>query len=38
VVFFCMGDGAVVRLTEAIDYVLYNALGGRADGIQATLP
>jgi hypothetical protein len=38
VVFFCMGDGAVVRMSESIDFQLYNALGGRADNISASLP
>jgi len=35
---FCMGDGAVVFLSDQIDYVLYNALGGRADGVTSRLP
>ncbi len=38
VVFFCMGDGAVVQMSESIDFQLYNALGGRADNISASLP
>jgi hypothetical protein len=35
---FCMGDGAVVFLSDQIDYVLYNALGGKADGVASRLP
>ena len=35
---FCMADGAVVFLDENIDFQLYNALGGRADGIPAIVP
>lgn len=35
---FCMADGAVVFLENTIDFQLYNALGGRADGIAAKLP
>lgn len=35
---FCMGDGAVVFLTDQIDFRLYNALGGRADGVPSRLP
>jgi prepilin-type N-terminal cleavage/methylation domain-containing protein len=38
VVFFCMGDGAVVRMADDIDFQLYNALGGRADNLSASLP
>jgi hypothetical protein len=36
--FFCMGDGAVVFLQDLIDFQLYNALGGRVDGVSARLP
>lgn len=36
--FFCMADGAVVFLQDLIDFQLYNALGGRADGITSVLP
>ena len=35
---FCMGDGAVVFLSENIDFYLYNLLGNRGDGISARLP
>ena len=35
---FCMADGAVQFLVNEVDFELYNALGGRADGIQAKLP
>lgn len=35
---FCMADGAVVFLSENIDFRTYNALGGRADGITALVP
>jgi prepilin-type N-terminal cleavage/methylation domain-containing protein len=35
---FCMGDASVTFLTDNIDFVLYNALGGRADGIAAKVP
>ncbi|MCE9631897.1 MAG: DUF1559 domain-containing protein [Planctomycetia bacterium] len=35
---FCIADGAVVFLDENIDFQLYNALGGRADGIVAVVP
>jgi len=36
--FFCMGDGAVRFLQDLVDFQLYNALGGRGDGISARLP
>lgn len=36
--FVCMGDGGVRFLDESIEFALYNALGGRADNIQASLP
>lgn len=36
--FFCMGDGAMAFLTNTIDFQLYNALGGRNDGVSARLP
>jgi prepilin-type N-terminal cleavage/methylation domain-containing protein len=35
---FCMGDGAVVFLSDQIDYVLYNRLGSKADGVKVSLP
>lgn len=35
---FCMADGAVSFFVDLIDFQLYNALGGRADGISARLP
>ena len=35
---FCMGDGAVVFLSDQTDYLLYNALGGKSDGIASRLP
>jgi prepilin-type N-terminal cleavage/methylation domain-containing protein len=34
---FCMADGAVVFLADLIDFQLYNALGGRSDGISRRL-
>lgn len=36
--FFCMGDGAVGFLRNDIDFLLYNRLGGRAEGEVASLP
>ncbi len=35
---FCLGDGAVVFLNQGIDFELYNAIGGKADGITAETP
>jgi prepilin-type N-terminal cleavage/methylation domain-containing protein len=35
---FCMADGAVRFLMNDIDFVLYNTLGGRADGIEGKVP
>jgi prepilin-type N-terminal cleavage/methylation domain-containing protein len=35
---FCMGDGAIVFLSENIDFYLYNLLGNRGDGVPAQLP
>jgi prepilin-type N-terminal cleavage/methylation domain-containing protein len=35
---FCMGDASVTFLTDNIDFVLYNALGGKSDGIAAKVP
>ncbi len=35
---FCLGDGSVQFLSDSIDFELYNALGGRADGINASVP
>jgi prepilin-type N-terminal cleavage/methylation domain-containing protein len=36
--FFCMGDGSVVFLLNDIEFLLYNRLGGRAEGGVANLP
>lgn len=35
---FCMGDGAVAFLSDTIDFAIYNALGGKSDGIVAKVP
>jgi prepilin-type processing-associated H-X9-DG protein len=35
---FCMADGSVAFLTDTIDFVTYNALGGKSDGILAKVP
>jgi prepilin-type N-terminal cleavage/methylation domain-containing protein/prepilin-type processing-associated H-X9-DG protein len=35
---FAMADGSVVFLTNDTDFVVYNYLGGRADGQSARLP
>lgn len=35
---FVMGDGSVHFLPESIDYRIYNALGGRKEGIPASIP
>ena len=35
---FAMADGSVVFLTDNTDFVVYNYLGGRADGQSARLP
>jgi len=35
---FAMGDGAVVFLSDATDFMVYNYLGGRNDGKSARLP
>jgi len=34
---FCMGDGSTKYLANATDFALYNALGGKRDGISARL-
>jgi len=34
---FCMGDGSTRYLTNNTDFVIYNALGGRADKISVRL-
>jgi len=34
---FALGDGAIVFLQESIDFVVYNHLGGRADGNAASI-
>lgn len=35
---FVFGDGSVNFLSEAIDYRIYNALGGRSEGVAAQIP
>ncbi len=35
---FVMGDGSVHFLPDAIDYRVYNALGGRGEGIPSSIP
>ena len=35
---FCLGDGSVQFLSEAIDYRVYNELGSKAGGEVVTLP
>lgn len=35
---FCMGDGAVVFLGDDIDFAIYNALGGKSDGLTSRKP
>ncbi len=35
---FAFGDASVQFLPDAIDYRVYNALGGRGEGIAATIP
>ena len=35
---FCMGDASVVYLEDNIDFAIYNYLGNKADGQQASLP
>jgi prepilin-type N-terminal cleavage/methylation domain-containing protein len=35
---FVLGDGSVHFLSEGIDYRVYNALGGRGEGIPASVP
>jgi prepilin-type processing-associated H-X9-DG protein len=35
---FAMADGAVVFLGNSTEYIVYNRLGGRADGRVASLP
>ena len=35
---FAMADGSVAFLADGIDFVVYNYLGGRADGQSARLP
>ena len=35
---FALGDAAVVFLDDSIDFVVYNYLGGRADGNAASIP
>ena len=35
---FAMADGSVVFLTDSTDFVVYNYLGGRADGHSTRLP
>lgn len=35
---FVFGDASVAFLSESIDYRIYNALGGRKDGIAAQIP
>jgi prepilin-type processing-associated H-X9-DG protein len=35
---FVFGDASVTFLSESIDYRVYNALGGRKDGIAASIP
>jgi prepilin-type N-terminal cleavage/methylation domain-containing protein len=35
---FCLGDGAIVFLNDAIDFQVYNDLGNRRDGRNAELP
>jgi len=35
---FVFGDASVTFLSESIDYRIYNALGGRKDGVPAQIP
>jgi prepilin-type N-terminal cleavage/methylation domain-containing protein len=35
---FCLGDGAIVFLNDAIDFQVYNDLGNRRDGRNVDLP
>ena len=35
---FCMADGSVAFLSDMIDFVAYNAVGGKSDGILAKVP
>jgi len=35
---FCMADGSVAFLSDTIDFVAYNAVGGKSDGILAKVP
>jgi hypothetical protein len=36
--FFCLGDASVRFLDDSIDFAVYNYLGHKSDGQQATLP
>ena len=33
-----MADGSVAFLSDMIDFVAYNAVGGKSDGILAKVP